>query len=122
MGLAGLFYVTDAAEEIAVPGAATGANDVPLVLQDRIFDSNNQFVYQPNTMWGYLGDKILVNGSLNTTFALEPHAYRLRVLNGSNARTFKLAWSNGMPLKGHRHGRRSAASGRDPQLCHPHAR
>ena len=99
MGLAGLFYVTDAAEEIAVPGAATGANDVPLVLQDRIFDSNNQFVYQPNTMWGYLGDKILVNGSLNTTFALEPHAYRLRVLNGSNARTFKLAWSNGMPLK-----------------------
>jgi len=99
MGLAGLFYVTDADEEIAVPGASTGAYDVPLVLQDRVFDSNNQFLYQPNNMWGYLGDKILVNGSLNTTFSLEPHAYRLRVLNGSNARTFKLAWSNGMPLK-----------------------
>jgi FtsP/CotA-like multicopper oxidase with cupredoxin domain len=31
--------------------------------------------------------------------SLEPRAYRLRVLNGSNARTYKLAWSNGMPMK-----------------------
>ncbi len=99
MGLAGLFYVTDEAEAQAVPGAATGANDVPLVLQDRLFDSNNQFVYQPNIMWGYLGDRILVNGKLNTVLSLEPRAYRLRVLNGSNARTFKLAWSNNMALK-----------------------
>ena len=99
MGLAGLFYVTDADEEIAVPGASTGAYDVPLVIQDRMFDANNQFLYQPNNMWGYLGDRILVNGSMNTNISLEPHAYRLRVLNGSNARTFKLAWSNGMPLK-----------------------
>lgn len=99
MGLAGLFYVTDAEEESAVPGASSGAFDVPLVIQDRMFDANNQFHYQPNNMWGYLGDKILVNGSLYTNIALEPHAYRLRVLNGSNARTFKLTWSNGMPLK-----------------------
>lgn len=99
MGLAGLFYVTDPAEQIAVPGAATGANDIPLVLQDRVFDANNQFVYQPNQMWGYLGDRILVNGFINSALSLEPRNYRLRVLNGSNARTFKLAWSNGMPLK-----------------------
>ena len=32
--------------------------------------------------------------------SLEPRAYRLRMLNGSNARTYKLAWSNGMPLQG----------------------
>jgi FtsP/CotA-like multicopper oxidase with cupredoxin domain len=30
---------------------------------------------------------------------LEPRAYRLRLLNGSNARTYKLGWSNGMPMK-----------------------
>ena len=50
-------------------------------------------------MWGYLGDRILVNGKPNTVFSLEPRAYRLRLLNGSNARTYKLAWSNGMPMK-----------------------
>lgn len=99
MGLAGLFPVWDDAEEIAVPGASMGANDVPVIIQDRLFDSNNQFLYQPNNMWGLLGNKILVNGKPNAVFSLEPRAYRLRLLNGSNARTYKLAWSNGMAMK-----------------------
>lgn len=99
MGLAGLFHVWDPVEELAVPGASTGANDLPVIIQDRVFDSNNQIVYQPNEMWGYLGNRILVNGKPGAVFSLEPRAYRFRVLNGSNARTYKLAWSNGMPLK-----------------------
>ncbi|HLO33495.1 MAG TPA: multicopper oxidase family protein [Anaerolineales bacterium] len=99
MGLAGLFYVWNDEEALAVPGASTGANDVPVIIQDRNFDSSNQFVYNPNMMWGYLGNRILVNGKPNATASLEPRAYRLRLLNGSNARTYKLAWSNNMPLK-----------------------
>lgn len=99
MGLAGLFYVWDDEEALAVPGASTGANDLPVIIQDRNFDSNNQFLYNPNMMWGYLGSRILVNGKPNATASLEPRAYRLRILNGSNARTYKLAWSNNMPLK-----------------------
>jgi len=99
MGLAGLFYVWDDEEALAVPGAATGSNDVPVIIQDRNFDSSNQILYNPNMMWGYLGSRILVNGKPNSTAALEPRAYRLRILNGSNARTYKLAWSNNMPLK-----------------------
>jgi hypothetical protein len=99
MGLAGLFNVWDSEEEIAVPGASTGANDIPVIIQDRSFGSNNQFLYNPNAMWGYLGDRILVNGTANAAFSLQPRAYRLRILNGSNARTYKLAWSNSMPLK-----------------------
>jgi FtsP/CotA-like multicopper oxidase with cupredoxin domain len=99
MGLAGIFNVWDPEEELAVPGASTGVNDIPIILQDRNFDSNNQFLYNPNAMWGYLGNRILVNGKPNPFFNLEPRAYRLRFLNGSNARTYKLAWSNNMPLK-----------------------
>jgi FtsP/CotA-like multicopper oxidase with cupredoxin domain len=99
MGMAGLFHVWDPVEELAVPGASTGANDLPVIIQDRTFDSNNQFLYQPNNMWGFLGNKVLVNGKPGAVFSLEPRAYRFRVLNGSNARTYKLAWSNGMPLK-----------------------
>src|SRR6185503_8076562 len=56
-------------------------------------------LYNPNNMWGYLGSRILVNGKADSVLSLEPRAYRLRVLNGSNARTYKLAWSNNMPLK-----------------------
>ena len=97
--MAGLFYVTDDDEALAVPGAATGANDIPVIIQDRTFDGSNQFLYQPNNMWGMLGNRILVNGKPNAVLSLEPRAYRLRLLNGSNARTYKLAWSNGMPMK-----------------------
>jgi FtsP/CotA-like multicopper oxidase with cupredoxin domain len=99
MGMAGLFNVWDAEEELAVPGASTGANDVPVIIQDRNFDSSNQFLYNPNMLWGYLGNRILVNGKPNAAFSLEPRAYRMRLLNGSNARTYKLAWSNNMPLQ-----------------------
>jgi len=99
MGMAGLLTVWDDQEETAVPGASTGANDIPVIIQDRNFDSNNQILYNPNNMWGYLGSKILVNGKPNTVFSLEPRAYRLRILNGSNARTYKLAWSNNMPMQ-----------------------
>jgi blue copper oxidase len=99
MGMAGLLSVWDDDEALAVPGASTGANDIPLVIQDRNFDSNNQILYNPNNMWGYLGSRILVNGKVNAAFTLEPRGYRLRLLNGSNARTYKLAWSNNMPLK-----------------------
>ena len=99
MGMAGLLSVWDAEEAAAVPGASTGANDIPVVIQDRNFDSNNQILYNPNNMWGYLGNRILVNGKPNTVFSLEPRAYRLRILNGSNARTYKLGWSNNMPMQ-----------------------
>jgi len=99
MGMAGLLSVWDDEEALAVPGASTGANDIPLVIQDRNFDSSNQILYNPNNMWGYLGSRILVNGKPNAALSLEPRGYRLRVLNGSNARTYKLGWSNNMALK-----------------------
>ena len=42
-GLAGLFIVSD--EEEAAAGLPAGEFDVPLVIQDRTFDADNQFVY-----------------------------------------------------------------------------
>lgn len=102
-GLAGLFLVSDAEEEAA--GLPVGDTDVPLVLQDRLVDANNQFVYPPNTgpanmtMEGFLGDRILVNGRPDFTLAVTRRAYRLRLLNGSNARIYKLAWDDGTPLQ-----------------------
>ena len=42
-GLGGLFLVND--EEEAALGLPSGAQDLPLAIQDRSFDSDNQFVY-----------------------------------------------------------------------------
>ena len=49
-------------------------------------------------MMGVLGDQILVNGSLQAGREVERRAYRLRLLNASNTRTYKLAWSDASPL------------------------
>lgn len=95
-GLAGGLIVTDAEEQaLDLPD---GDLDQLLVLQDRTFDSNNQFVYLPNPMRGTLGREILVNGQVNFELPVKTRAYRLRFLNGSNARIYKLAWEDGTPM------------------------
>jgi len=95
-GLAGLFLVSDDSETAA--GLPSGEYDIPLVIQDRTFDANNQFVYAPNRRVGFLGEQILVNGLPNPTLTVENQAYRFRLLNASNSRIYKLAWADGSPL------------------------
>jgi FtsP/CotA-like multicopper oxidase with cupredoxin domain len=54
-GLAGLFLVSDDEEEAV--GLPQGKFDVPLVIQDRTFDRNNQFVYLQRGMMGRMNEK-----------------------------------------------------------------
>ena len=49
-------------------------------------------------MMGFLGDRILVNGRPEATLSMATRPYRFRLVNGSNARIFKLAWDDGSPL------------------------
>ncbi len=99
-GLAGLFLVSDDEEKAA--GLPAGEYDIPLVIQDRAFDNRNQLVYlsghRMERMTGFLGDWILVNGQPDFSLPLATRTYRLRVLNGSNSRIYKLAWQDGHPL------------------------
>ncbi len=99
-GLAGLFIVHDDEEDAL--GLPAGPYDVPLVLQDRTFSADRQLVYLGNGMMdqmiGFLGQQILVNGRPERRLTVEARAYRLRLLNGSNARIYKLAWEDGTPL------------------------
>lgn len=95
-GLAGLFIVTD--EEEKALNLPTGDYDIPVVIQDKTFDENNQLVYLPNgrmdQMQGFLGNRILINGKIDNTLSLNKDGkYRLRLLNGSNSRAYKLAWN-----------------------------
>lgn len=47
---------------------------------------------------GFLGNQIMVNGSPERTMEVSESTYRFRVLNGSNARIYKLAWDDGSDL------------------------
>lgn len=98
-GLAGLFIVSDAEEQAL--GLPDGEYDIPLVIQDRSFDSQNQLAYTSHMMQrmqGFLGDQIMINGQPDFVLPVANRAYRLRLLNGSNSRIYKLAWNDGSPI------------------------
>ncbi len=90
-GLAGMLVVSD--EEDTALGLPSGDQELLWVLQDRRFDAQNQFVYSTAMMdmnTGFLGNRMLVSGQERPVFQLATRAYRVRVLNGSNARIYKL--------------------------------
>jgi FtsP/CotA-like multicopper oxidase with cupredoxin domain len=98
-GLAGLLVVSDDQEQAL--NLPNDAQDVPLVIQDRSFDDQNQLVYSAHMMQrmqGFLGDQILVNGKPNFVLPVSTRPYRLRLVNGSNSRIYKLAWDDGTPM------------------------
>jgi FtsP/CotA-like multicopper oxidase with cupredoxin domain len=96
LGLAGLIIIHDEEEStLELPG---GNQDIPIIIQDRTFDEQNQLVYggtSMDQMMGFLGNTLLVNGQTQKVVPVETRAYRLRILNGSNSRIYKLAWSDG---------------------------
>ena len=99
-GLAGLLIVRDAREQDV--GLPAPEHELALVLQDRRIGADNQFVFKRtmmDDMNGVLGDRVLVNGIDDAAFKVAPRPYRLRIANVSNARIYKLAWSDGRPLR-----------------------
>jgi len=107
-GLAGIQPIIDPAN---TPSAANGLTDlpqltdgydVPLIIQDRTFDTTCEIMYNlasnpmPNPtvhpFWipEFIGDTIVVNGKTWPYFNVEPRQYRFRFVNGSNARFYEL--------------------------------
>lgn len=97
-GLAGLFMINDAEE--AALNLPSGNYEIPLVIQDKRLTSSG-ITYNPavmEVMTGYMGETILVNGEASPYTEVVTRFYRLRILNGSNARIYNLALSNNADL------------------------
>jgi FtsP/CotA-like multicopper oxidase with cupredoxin domain len=98
-GIGGLLLVTDAAEEAL--GLPSGAREVPLILQDKVLDGAGMPQYAPvgpAMMAGVMGDEPFGNGVRRPFLEVDTALYRFRILNGSNARIFRLGRSDGGPL------------------------
>lgn len=64
----------------------SGEFDVPLALQDKSLNAQGQLAYDAFQHNGFLGDKFLVNGAIQPYWNVKRRKYRLRLLNGCNAR------------------------------------
>ena len=99
-GLASFFLVDDEDQRKLAKALdlQLGVTDLPLVIQDKQFDALGKLVYRPNrheSMMGWLGDIVLVNLTPNAVHTVTRRIYRLRLLNGSNARIYRLAFVKG---------------------------
>jgi len=98
-GLAGGYLVRDAND----PGDGTllpaPPYEVPLVIQDRMFNADGTFDYPLGEAraWApeFFGDVATVNGKAWPNLAVDKGKYRFRVFNGSNARFYNFRFETG---------------------------
>jgi spore coat protein A len=105
-GLAGLYFIRDAQDTgkpdnpLRLPAAPY---EIPLVLQDKTFDADGSLFYptvgvvplvHPQWVPEFFGDVAVVNAKITPFAAVEPRRYRLRMVNGSQARFYNLKFTN----------------------------
>ena len=107
-GLAGMMIISDE-EEDALP-LPRGDRDLPLLICDRAFEADGSLRYPmrdtamgaPGAAGdfesGLFGDVILVNGAAWPRHEVAAVRHRLRLVNGSNARRYRLALTPGADL------------------------
>ncbi|MFN0203219.1 MAG: multicopper oxidase domain-containing protein [Bacteroidia bacterium] len=87
-GIGGLIIVRDNIESALALPRKYGVDDVPLVLTDRDFATNNQFSVVP------YGDSLLTNGVLRAQYTVPAQVVRFRILNGAIERSYNLGFSD----------------------------
>ncbi|NTW71543.1 MAG: multicopper oxidase domain-containing protein, partial [Eubacteriaceae bacterium] len=94
-GLAGLIYIDDEiSDKIDLP-KDYGVNDIPLIVQDRSFNSDGSFRYETSMMDVVPGDRVLINGTLEPYLNVDQGKVRFRILNASNSQSFNFRLSDG---------------------------
>lgn len=101
-GLFGAYLLRDPEEQAL--GLPAGAQELPLILCDRLIARDGQLYYpvsdDPAAPWvsEAYGNATLCNGKLYPYAEVEPCRYRLRLINAANARHFELSLSNRRPF------------------------
>ncbi len=74
--------------------SGVGVHDIPLVLQDKQFDSSGYLFFDQFENDGILGNKVCVNGKIQPFFKVEQRKYRFRILDGGPSRFYELYLTN----------------------------
>lgn len=106
-GLAGGYLITEAGT--LPPNLPTPEQIIPVVLQDRMFDTSGELFFPGDSAGGvlwsvnpehpywvpeFVGDTIVVNGKAWPNLNVEAKRYRFWFVNGSNARTYEMFLTN----------------------------
>jgi spore coat protein A len=89
MGLAGLYFLRDDVENAL--NLPDDEDEIPLVIQDRRFNTDGSFRYPATWEDHVFGDKVMVNGKVWPYLDVKKGKYRFRVVNGSGSRVYTLS-------------------------------
>ena len=104
-GLAGAYLIRDD-QDTGEPGnplgLPAGPYELPLVLQDKTFNTDGSMFYptqgvtsyHPQWVPEFFGDVAVVNAKIWPYIDVEPRRYRLRIVNGSQSRFYNLRFAN----------------------------
>ena len=95
-GVAGMIIVDDPlAASLALP-REYGVDDVPVIVQDKSFDDAGQLQFDQRgpSSTGFLGDTVMVNGTVAPYLDVTTSLVRLRLLNASTARIYRLGFAD----------------------------
>ncbi|GHH65284.1 multicopper oxidase family protein [Promicromonospora soli] len=93
-GLAGMFLLDDDASRAAALPQEYGVDDVPVIVQDKALDDDGQLEPGNGGEPGILGDVVMTNGTVGAYQEVTTERVRLRLLNGSTARTYQLGFED----------------------------
>ena len=99
-GLAGLYLIEDEnSQNLPLPNTY-GADDIPVIVQDRNFTNGVMDKYSINKemMDGKFENTLVVNGTIDPYVEVPKGWVRLRLLNGSNARSYDFHLKNNEPF------------------------
>jgi FtsP/CotA-like multicopper oxidase with cupredoxin domain len=94
-GVAGMILVDDPAGGPDLPHEY-GVDDIPVIVQDKAFDSDGQLVFNQRgpSSTGFLGDTVMVNGTIGAYLDVPTTHVRLRLLNASTARIYRFGFAD----------------------------
>ena len=92
-GVAGYMWIDDDNSDALDLPKTYGVDDIPIVLQDRLFDDAGAFRFVLNQGAIY-GNTMLINGTYNPFLQVESRRMRFRLLNGSNARIYYIGFDD----------------------------
>ena len=95
-GLAGMIIIDDEVSESVELPRRYGIDDLPVIIQDRTFDTQGRLVYSLKDAGedGWLGETVVINGAMSPVAKVPAGKVRLRLLNGANARFYIVAFAD----------------------------
>lgn len=97
-GLAGFLLIDDHESDALDLPREYGVDDIPLMVQDRVFEDGRLEYRVDDDLKLLVGDHITVNGVVGPHLEIPCKPVRLRLLNAANAHRFQFGFDDGRPF------------------------